>query len=172
MTFFRTHPDWAITEPERENLYSRHELLLDLTKPEVRDYIVASVSSVLDSADIRYVKWDMNRQSTANGTKAHDYILGLYEVLRRIFAPRPDILLESCSSGGNRFDLGMLCFSPKSGARTIPILWNDWLYRGTFLSLSTVLHGGACLRHAPRPDTAGYAPCHAGKRLVLWRSRL
>lgn len=110
---FRTHPDWAITEPERENLYSRHELLLDLTKPEVRDYIVASVSSVLDSADIRYVKWDMNRQSTANGTKAHDYILGLYEVLRRIFAPRPDILLESCSSGGNRFDLGMLCFSPQ-----------------------------------------------------------
>lgn len=110
---FRAHPDWAITEPGRENLYSRHELLLDLTKPEVRDYIVSSVSSVLDSADIRYVKWDMNRQSTVNGTKAHDYILGLYDVLRRIFFPRPDILLESCSSGGNRFDLGMLCFSPQ-----------------------------------------------------------
>jgi alpha-galactosidase len=71
------------------------------------------VSAILDSAGISYVKWDMNRHSIALGAKAHDYILGLYEVLRRIFDPRPQILLESCASGGNRFDLGMLCFSPQ-----------------------------------------------------------
>jgi alpha-galactosidase len=109
---YRAHPNWALTDdllPE----YGRNELLLDLTTPEVRDYIVENVSAVLDSANITYVKWDMNRNSIALGEKTHDYILGLYDVLRRIFEPRPQILLESCASGGNRFDLGMICFSPQ-----------------------------------------------------------
>ena len=110
---YREHPDWALTEPGRKPVFGRNELLLDLTRPEVRDYIVDSVSSVLDSAEISYVKWDMNRHSTAIGEKAYDYILGLYDVLRRIFGPRPQILLETCASGGNRFDLGMLCFGPQ-----------------------------------------------------------
>jgi alpha-galactosidase len=110
---YRAHPDWVLPEDGRDKLLSRHELLLDLTRDDVRDYIVESVSGVLDGADIAYVKWDMNRHSCALGNKAHEYILGLYDVLRRIFGPRPDILLESCASGGNRFDLGMLCFSPQ-----------------------------------------------------------
>lgn len=109
---YRAHPDWALTD-EFEPVLGRHQLLLDLTKPEVRDYIVENVGTILDSAEISYVKWDMNRHSVALGEKAHDFILGLYEVLRRIFGPRPEILLEGCSSGGNRFDLGMLCFSPQ-----------------------------------------------------------
>ena len=109
---YRAHPDWALTD-EFTPVLGRHQLLLDLTKQEVRDYIVNSVGGVLDSANISYVKWDMNRHSIALGAKAHDFILGLYEVLDRIFTPRPDILLESCSSGGNRFDLGILCFSPQ-----------------------------------------------------------
>ncbi len=109
---YRANPDWALTD-YLPDLYGRHQLLLDLTKSEVRDYIVESVSGVLDSAKISYVKWDMNRHSIALGERAHAYILGLYDVLRRIFGPRPEILLESCSSGGNRFDLGMLCFSPQ-----------------------------------------------------------
>ena len=109
---YRAHPDWALTDAF-PTIYGRHQLLLDLTKPEVRDYIVENVSRVLDSANITYVKWDMNRHSVAVGAKAHDYILGLYDVLRRIFEPRPEILLENCSSGGNRFDLGVLCFGPQ-----------------------------------------------------------
>ncbi len=109
---YRAHPDWALTD-EHEPIFGRHQLLLDLTKPEVRDYIVENISRILDESGISYVKWDMNRHSVALGAKAHDYILGLYDVLRRIFVPRPDVLLESCSSGGNRFDLGMLCFSPQ-----------------------------------------------------------
>lgn len=109
---FRSHPDWILRE-DSNPLKGRNQFLLDLTKPEVRDYIAENVSAVLDSANISYVKWDMNRHSTALGIKAHDYILGLYDVLRRIFVPRPEILLESCSSGGNRFDLGMLCFGPQ-----------------------------------------------------------
>ena len=109
---YRIHPDWALTG-SFPNVLGRHQLLLDLTKPEVRDYIVENVGNILDTAEISYVKWDMNRHSIALGKKAHDYILGLYDVLRRIFLPRPRVLLESCSSGGNRFDLGMLCFSPQ-----------------------------------------------------------
>ncbi len=109
---YRAHPDWALTDAF-EPILGRHQLLLDLTKPEVRDHIVKNVSHILDSASICYVKWDMNRHSIALGSKAHDYILGLYDVLRRIFVPRPHVLLESCSSGGNRFDLGMLCFGPQ-----------------------------------------------------------
>lgn len=109
---YRSHPDWALTDAFTP-LTGRHQLLLDLTKPEVRDYIVEQVGNTLDSAPISYVKWDMNRHSIALGGKAHEYILGLYDVLGRIFHPRPHILLESCSSGGNRFDLGMLCYSPQ-----------------------------------------------------------
>lgn len=110
---FRSHPDWALYSPGAGPFLCRNEMLLDLTKAEVRDYIVESVSSILDRAEIHYVKWDMNRPSPVTGTKAYEYILGLYEVLHRIFDPRPDILLEGCASGGNRFDLGMLCFAPQ-----------------------------------------------------------
>ena len=109
---YRAHPDWALTD-EFTPVTGRNQLLLDLTKPEVRDYIVENISRILDSAQISYVKWDMNRHSIALGAKAHAFILGLYDVLDRIFTPRPGILLESCSSGGNRFDLGMLCYSPQ-----------------------------------------------------------
>lgn len=118
---YRLHPDYAVQLPGVAPALSRNQLLLDLTRAEVRDYIVSSVGRVLDSANIEYVKWDMNRSMSdcysallANqGEFRHRYILGLYEILDRIFSPRPHILLESCSSGGNRFDLGMLCFSPQ-----------------------------------------------------------
>ncbi len=119
---YRAHPDWAIQIPGREPSLGRNQLTLDLTRGEVRDYIVEAVDKVLRSANIAYVKWDYNRHiSDAFGSTLsnqgeffHRYILGLYEVLRRIFREKhPNILLESCSSGGNRFDLGMLCFSPQ-----------------------------------------------------------
>lgn len=105
---YRAHSEWAI-----EGGLGRNELLLDLRRPEVRDYIVENVSGIIDSADVKYVKWDMNRHSCLLGADAHEYILGLYDVLRRIFDPRPQVLLEGCASGGNRFDLGMLCFAPQ-----------------------------------------------------------
>ena len=119
---YRAHPDWAIAVPGRDKSYGRNQLVLDLTRREVRDYIVESVDAVLQSAEIEYVKWDYNRHISDmysptlpnQGEFFHRYILGLYEVLRRIFCERhPEILLESCSSGGNRFDFGMLCFSPQ-----------------------------------------------------------
>ena len=109
---YRAHPDWALTDGYPAIL-GRHQLLLDLTKPEVRDYIVQNVSRILDTSGISYVKWDMNRHSVAVGAKAHANILGFYDIMARIFKPRPHILLENCSSGGNRFDLGVLCYGPQ-----------------------------------------------------------
>jgi len=118
---FRAHPEYAVQIPNREPTLGRNQLVLDLCNAEVRDYIVSSVSGILDESDISYVKWDMNRHISDafsphlrnQGEFFHRYILGLYDVLDRIFTPRPHILLETCSSGGNRFDLGMLCFSPQ-----------------------------------------------------------
>ena len=119
---YRAHPDWVIRIPGREPSLGRNQLTLDLTRADVRDYIVSAVDKILRHAHIEYVKWDYNRhisdafgsQLAHQGEFFHRYILGLYEVLRRIFVEKhPNVLLESCSSGGNRFDLGMLCYSPQ-----------------------------------------------------------
>ncbi|MCL2126940.1 MAG: alpha-galactosidase [Treponema sp.] len=118
---YRAHPEYSVRQPGREPTLGRNQLALDLCSPAVRDYIVSSVSCVLDETGAAYVKWDMNRHISefysehiaSQGEFFHRYILGLYDVLRRIFGPRPGVLLETCSSGGNRFDLGMLCFSPQ-----------------------------------------------------------
>lgn len=109
---YRAHPDWALTDSFPDVL-ERNQLLLDLTRTDVQDYLVENVTRILDSAAISYVKWDMNRHSIALGAKAHRFLLGLYSVYHRIFDSRPDILLENCASGGNRFDLGMLTFGPQ-----------------------------------------------------------
>ncbi len=111
---YRKHPEWAMHQEGLKDLYGRNQLLLDLRIPEVRDYIVENVGEIIDSAEVSFVKWDMNRQSSLRGLEAHEYILGLYDVLRRIFKVRPHVLLESCSSGGNRFDLGMFSFGPQA----------------------------------------------------------
>ncbi|MCL2440815.1 MAG: alpha-galactosidase [Treponema sp.] len=118
---FRLHPEYALSHPKSESTLGRNQLVLDLCNPAVRDYIVESVGRVLDETKASYVKWDMNRHISEfwsehinfQGEFFHRYILGLYDIFNRIFKPRPHILLESCSSGGNRFDLGMLCFSPQ-----------------------------------------------------------
>ncbi len=119
---YRAHPDWAISIEGRTKTLGRNQMVLDLTRKEVRDYIVESVDKVLSGANIEYVKWDYNRHISDMYSKTlkqqgeffHRYIMGLYEVLGRIFREKhPNILFESCSSGGNRFDLGMLCYSPQ-----------------------------------------------------------
>jgi alpha-galactosidase len=118
---YRAHPEYAIKTPGKRTALGRNQMVLDMCNPAVRDYIVENVTRILDTCRIDYVKWDYNRHLsdacsmtlTNQGEFFHCYILGLYEVLRRIFSPRPHILFESCSSGGNRFDLGMLCYSPQ-----------------------------------------------------------
>ena len=154
---YRAHPDWALTDAFSPVL-GRNQLLLDLTKPEVRDYIVENVSAILDSGEISYVKWDMNRHSIALGAKAHRFVLGLYDVLGRIFGPRPQILLETCSSGGNRFDLGMLCFGPQvwCSDNTDPISRLD--IQGGLSYLYPQSTFGAHVSAAPHAQTLRHTP--------------
>ncbi len=117
---YRAHPDWALQIPGREPALARTQYVLDITREEVREYIYESVASILRESDIRYVKWDMNRPLTDIGSRVtrpgeiyHRYILGLYELMDRLTTEFPDLLLENCSSGGGRFDMGMLCYSPQ-----------------------------------------------------------
>ena len=112
---YRAHPDWAVKVEERTPLEIRQQLVLDITKPEVRDYIVKVVSDILANANIEYVKWDMNRQITDMPCLGynHKYTLGFYDIMHRIVTAFPNILFEGCSSGGGRYDLGVLAYMPQ-----------------------------------------------------------
>lgn len=115
---YRKHPDWCIYVEGRIRNEARNQLILDLSRKEVCDYIIDSVSNILSSAPISYVKWDMNRNMTEVGSASlphnrqkevsHRYILGLYRVLEEITKKFPNVLFESCSGGGGRYDPGML----------------------------------------------------------------
>ena len=121
---YRAHPDWCLHVAGRARVEMRNQLILDLSRKEVQDYIIESVSAVLESARIEYVKWDMNRNMTEPFSGAqtperqketqHRYMLGLYRVLEEITARFPEILFESCSGGGGRFDPGMLYYMPQT----------------------------------------------------------
>ena len=120
---YRTHPEWAIQIPNRKPTRSRYQLVLDMTRQDVRDYLFKVISDVLSSADISYVKWDMNRSicdwysaelPVENmGEMQHRYVLGLYELLDRLTSEFPHILFEGCSGGGGRFDAGILYYCPQ-----------------------------------------------------------
>ncbi len=121
---YRAHPDWCIHTQGRVRTECRNQLTLDLSRKDVCDYIIETISCVLDSASIGYVKWDMNRHMTNLGSAGlpsdrqkempHRYMLGLYRVLEEIVSTHPDILFESCSGGGGRFDPGMLYYMPQT----------------------------------------------------------
>lgn len=120
---FRRHPDWAIQIPGRDITQSRAQYVLDFSRQEVVDGIYEMISTILKSADISYVKWDMNRQLSTLGSYAlpadrqgelsHRYMLGVYRMQERLITEFPQILLENCSGGGARFDAGMLYYSPQ-----------------------------------------------------------
>lgn len=117
---YRAHPDWCLHVPGRVRSEARSQLILDLTRPEVRNYVHDAVAAVLRSARISYVKWDMNRHLTEVASPAHPagevhhrYVLALYELLERITGEFPHVLFESCSGGGGRFDAGMLHYMPQ-----------------------------------------------------------
>ncbi|MCI9681038.1 MAG: alpha-galactosidase [Lachnospiraceae bacterium] len=120
---YRKHPDWCLQMPRRQPSRGRYQLVLDLSREDVRNYIVASINGVLDSARIEYVKWDMNRfitdawsaivEKEKQGEIYHRYILGLYDIMNRIILTHPEILFCGCSGGGGRFDPGMLYYQPQ-----------------------------------------------------------
>ena len=144
---YKEHPDWCLVNPRREHSEGRNQRVLDLSRKEVRDFVIEAMSNVFSSANISYVKWDMNRifsdvyslgedtdfpenkepdsakealaekkEKTAvafQGEVAHRYVLGLYEIMDVLTKKFPHILFEGCASGGNRFDLGILCYFPQ-----------------------------------------------------------
>ncbi|MDE6025460.1 MAG: alpha-galactosidase [Lachnospiraceae bacterium] len=120
---YEQHPDWALAIPQKPHSEGRNQRILDLTRKEVQDYIIEQMSKVFSSADISYVKWDMNRTFTdyfsaalppeRQGEVAHRYVMGLYRCMKELTERFPHILFEGCAAGGNRFDLGILCYFPQ-----------------------------------------------------------
>ena len=120
---YRAHPDWALAVPDRAPMLGRNQLVLDLSRREVQDYIIEAMSGLLERYDISYVKWDFNRSvcdlyshtlpAERQGEAAHRYVLGLYRVLETLTAHFPGVLFEGCSGGGGRFDAGMLYYTPQ-----------------------------------------------------------
>ena len=121
---YKAHPDWCIHVPGYPRIEYRNQLVLDLSRDEVRDYIVDVIIAALRRGNVDYVKWDMNRFINMWGSAnlpanrqqelGHRYILGVYDMMRRITGAFPDVLFESCAGGGGRFDLGMMCFMPQA----------------------------------------------------------
>lgn len=120
---YREHPDWALTIPGRKPCRSRNQLVLDMSRSEVRDYVFDSIAAVLKSANVEYVKWDMNRSicdvysavlpKERQGEVYHRYVLGIYDLMERFTSSFPNILFEGCSGGGGRFGPAILYYSPQ-----------------------------------------------------------
>lgn len=120
---YEEHPDWVIRVPYREACHGRNQFVLDFSKEEVVDYIGDQISGILRNAPVSYIKWDMNRsisEAFSQGRKAeeqgklfHRHILGVYRLYERLTSEFPEVLFESCASGGARFDPGMLYYAPQ-----------------------------------------------------------
>lgn len=121
---YRAHPDWILHVPDYKPSFSRHQLILDLSRADVREYILDAMRKVFSSTQIDYIKWDMNRHMTESFSAKlpperqmetqHRYMLGLYEIMDKLTTEFPDILFESCSGGGGRFDAGILYYMPQT----------------------------------------------------------
>lgn len=117
---YRAHPDWALRESGPASVMCRTQLVLDITRKEIRDYVYEYLSDIFTKTNIRYIKWDMNRPLigkvstvTSPGELHHRYMLGVYELQQKLTEQFPDLLIENCCGGGGRFDLGMLYYSPQ-----------------------------------------------------------
>ena len=120
---YRAHPDWILHAPQRASCYGRNQYVLDFSRKEVVDCIYDMMYKILSESKISYIKWDMNRSITEcysvalpadrQGEVFHRYILGVYDLYDRLTTAFPQILFESCASGGGRFDPGMLYYAPQ-----------------------------------------------------------
>ena len=123
---YREHPDWILSVPERRQSQGRYQYVLDFSRKEVVDYIYDRMAEILGRGKVSYVKWDMNRSITEcwsaalpadrQGEVFHRYILGVYDLYDRLNTAFPEVLFESCASGGGRFDPGLLYYAPQGWA--------------------------------------------------------
>lgn len=120
---YKEHPDWVLSVPDAPRSIGRTQMVLDMSRKEVVDYLFETISGILHSANIEYIKWDMNRNLTEihsaalppeqQGEVAHRYVLGVYDLHERLIKEFPNLLIEGCSGGGGRFDAGMLYYVPQ-----------------------------------------------------------
>ncbi len=169
---YRSHPEWAMVVPDRRPIRSRSQLVLDMSREDVRAYIKERMFAVLDSANIQYVKWDMNRSVAAaysallprerQGELRHRYVLGLYEVMEAMLERYPDLLLEGCSGGGGRFDAGMLYYAPQI-----------WCSDNTDAIERLVIHHGTSFGYPMSSVSAHVSVCpnHQNGRVTPFRTR-
>ena len=164
---FRKHPEWALQTPDRHMSIARYQYVLDMSRPDVRDYLFDCIKKVMDNANIAYIKWDFNRSLTEAGSALleadrqqevfHRYVLGLYELLERILTAYPDLLLEGCASGGGRFDPAWLYYSPQFWTSDdTDAIERLYIQYGTSLCYpaSTMgAHVSACPNHQVRRNT-------------------
>lgn len=121
---YREHPDWMIGAPDRHLCQGRNQYVLDFTKPEVVEWIGDRMEEILSGAPVSYVKWDMNRSmsdvfstgrdAAFQGEVYHRQVLGVYALYDRLTRRFPEVLFESCASGGSRYDPGMLYYAPQA----------------------------------------------------------
>lgn len=168
----RAHPEWRIQVAGREPCEGRHQCVLDLTRKDVREYIVNVLSSAVEEYALDYVKWDMNRSITENVSASldgdrqkefsHRYVLGLYEILKTITEKFPNLLIEGCASGGCRFDAGILKYCPQ--------IWtsdNSDAYARTIIQYGTSL----CYPLSAMSCHVSVCPNHQTGRVTPFASR-
>lgn len=164
---YRNHPEWVLEIPGKPHSEGRNQRILDLTNIDVQNYIIETMSKVFSSADISYVKWDMNRifsdvysqnlGSDQQGEVFHRYIIGLYRCMKELTERFPHILFEGCASGGNRFDLGILCYFPQiwasddTDAMCRAEIQNGYSYGYPLSTISA--HVSACPNHQTLRNT-------------------
>ena len=120
---FRKHPDWALCDPNRKPMVARNQLVLDMSRQDVQDYLFDCISRILDKAKVSYIKWDFNRpvanvysgllETERQGEVSHRFVLGTYALLDRLITAYPEVMIEGCAGGGGRFDAGMLYYTPQ-----------------------------------------------------------
>ncbi|MCA9928738.1 MAG: alpha-galactosidase, partial [Anaerolineales bacterium] len=110
---YRAHPNWILHFPGRERTEYRNQLMLDLGRREVVDYIFQSLDKLLAEYEIAFIKWDMNRYQSPPGSVAgkaiwQTHVAGVYEIMDRLRNKYPQLSIQSCSAGGGRIDAGIL----------------------------------------------------------------
>ena len=168
---FAEHPDWLLHVDGLKPCNGRNQYVLDLTRDEICEYVIKTVSDVIEKNGVDYVKWDMNRPLTENysahlGVRSkethHRYILGLYKILDGIIGRFPNVFFEGCASGGCRFDPAMLAYFPQ--------LWtsdNTDAYSRSLIQYGTSI----CYPLSAMSNHVSVCPNHQSGRITPFGSR-
>ncbi len=174
---FRAHPGWAVQVPGREPSLCRYELLLDMSRADVQEYLISIISKVLSESGATYLKWDFNRnlcdkytaslRAERQGEFAHRFVLGTYRVLENLLTRFPELLIEGCSSGGARFDYGMLYYTPQiwTSDDTDPIERLSIQYGTSFFYPTNTM--GAHVSASPNHQTGRATPIYTRAAVAM-----